>query len=275
MTRKLFLILLIVGCCITSFAGKKVLYFTHEPGRWHKYTPQLAEFKAIAKEAGWEMTASTGSYQEQINKLKEKDFAKGYDAIIYNFCFAGSKDLEACANLIKQTEENGVPCMLIHCSMHSWWSTYKRGKVPVGVNKGKAEAKLVKEWKKNHPNEKFPVWGDFTGVASTSHGPKLPVKAVAIKKDHPALKDFKDYTTSSPKSELYNNFYITEDTIPLVKGIQVVGKDKKEVEAVIMWEAPRGKGRLIGLTLGHSVDELKDEGFKTLVKGGLNYLMKK
>ena len=109
MTRKIVLILIVALSSFTAFGGKKVLYFTHEPGRWHKYTPQLAEFKAIAKEAGWEMTTSTGSYDEQIKKLREKDFAKGYDAIIYNFCFAASKDLEACANLIKQTEENGVP----------------------------------------------------------------------------------------------------------------------------------------------------------------------
>ena len=268
MTRKLFLLILMCGCLTTAFAGKKVLYFTHEPGRWHKYTPQLAEFKAIAKEAGWEFTASTGSYDEQIKKLRETDFAKKYDAVIYNFCFAASKDLVACANLIKQTEVNGVPCMLIHCSMHSWWGTYKNGKEAVGVGKGKADPKLLADWKKNHPNEKFPVWGDFTGVASTRHGPKKPVKAEPIKKDHPALKNFKGYTTSA-NTELYNNAYITDDVIPLVKGIQ--GK----AEAVIMWEAPRGKSKIIGFTLGHSTDDLKDEGFKTLVIDGLNYLMKK
>ena len=158
--------------------------------------------------------------------------------------------------------------MLIHCSMHSWWGTFKNGKEAVGVSKAKADPKLVAEWKKNHPKEKFPVWGDFTGVASTKHGPKQPIKVEGIKTDHPALKNFKNYTTSA-KTELYNNYYITDDTVPLVKGIQ--GK----AEAVIMWEAPRGKGKVIGLSLGHSVDDIKDAGFKALVIDGINYLMKK
>ena len=45
-----------------AIAGKKVLYFTHEPGRWHKYTTQLQIFRQIAKKAGWELVRE-GKYE--------------------------------------------------------------------------------------------------------------------------------------------------------------------------------------------------------------------
>ena len=266
--KVLLLIFILANIACATAAPKKVLYFTHEPGRWHKYTPQLAEFQKIAKEAGWELTVSTGTHNDQIKKLRDKDYSKGFDAIVYNFCFAGTKDLEACSNLIKQTEVNGVPAMLIHCSMHSWWATYRNGGAPVGVSKAKASPKLIEAWKKAHPKEKFPVWGDFTGVASTKHGPRKPVKVVNVNKSHPALKNFKDYTTKA-NTELYNNFYVTKDVIPLCEGVQ--GKAK----AIIMWEAPRGKSSIIGLTIGHSVEDFSDAGFKVLLIDGLNYLMAK
>ncbi|MCM8533949.1 MAG: ThuA domain-containing protein [Lentisphaeraceae bacterium] len=260
-------------------AEKKVLYFTHEPGRWHKYTPQISEFKDIGKEAGWNVTISTGEHKEQLNKLKVKDYAKGFDAVVYNFCFASDHDLDACSNLMKQTKENGVPAMLVHCSLHSFWPTYKQGKKK-GVlgesykGKAKPKADLVKKWKESHPNEEFPAWGDFTGVASFRHGPHLPLTTSKIKADHPALKDMPETYTTTGKTELYNNVYVTDDVVPILKGKQTL-KDGKVDEAIVMWEVPRGKSKVIGLTLGHSVTDWKDKEFRGLVINGLNYLMMK
>ena len=144
MTRKLFLILLVLGCAFTSMAGKKVLYFTHEPGRWHKYAPQKEVFIKVAKEAGWDLTVSTGDHDPQIVALRNPKLTEGYDAVVYNFCFAKSEDLEAAANVIAQTKENGVPAMVIHCSMHSFWATFK------GKEQGKATIKggLKEKWEK-------------------------------------------------------------------------------------------------------------------------------
>ena len=68
-------------------APKKILYFTHEPGTYHRYTPQLAIFRELAQRAGWELTVNTGDHEAQIKKLRTPDFGKGYDAIVYNFCF--------------------------------------------------------------------------------------------------------------------------------------------------------------------------------------------
>ena len=107
--------------------AKSVLYVTHEPGRYHKYTPQLAAFKEIGEKAGWKVTVMTGTYDEQLVKLRNPDFGKGYDAIVYNFCFAKSNDLEAAnsnydiADLFKGHEvpkEKGIAWGVIDVHSH-------------------------------------------------------------------------------------------------------------------------------------------------------------
>ncbi|MDA0766594.1 MAG: ThuA domain-containing protein [Verrucomicrobia bacterium] len=261
---------LVMLASAAAWAGKtKVLYVTHEPGTFHKYTPQMAIFKEIGEKAGWEVTVMTGEHEAQIEKLRTKDFAKGYDAVVYNFCFAGSRDLEAAANIMEQTRVNGVPALLIHCAMHCWWDTYRNGAAgAIGADyKGEAKAKpeLVEEWNKTHPDKGFPAWGDFTGVASARHGAKKPITMSIITKDHPITKRFPDgFTTGN--TELYNNIYMVEGVVPLIKGVQ--GED----EAVVVWTCPQGKSQVMGLSTGHDVGDWKAEPFQNLIIDGINHL---
>jgi hypothetical protein len=271
------LCLLLVGTMsVAKAAPTKVLYFTHEPGRWHKYTPQMKIFKELGQKAGWQVTFDTGTYDGQIKKLAASDdYAKDYDAIVYNFCFAGSKDIEAAGNLMKQTREHGVPALLIHCAMHSWWPTYKNGKTGAigGDYKGKAKAdpKLVAQWKKDHPGKTFPAWGDFTGVASHRHGPKKPIKLTAVPKNkkHPALRRFPAAGFSTGNTELYNNAYVLDAVVPLIMGKQGNSKD-----TIVVWTCPQGKSQVMGLSTGHDVNDWKAEPFLNLIEDGINYLAK-
>lgn len=270
------LTLALIVSSVSAFAAGKVLYVTHEPGKWHKYTPQLQIFKEqIAAKAGWDITVMTGTYDGLIEKLKKKNFAKGYDAIVYNYCLAESEDLDACFNVMRQTRGLGVPAMLIHCSMHSWWGTYKTGeKGAIGENyKGQALAKpdLVAKWKETHEKARFPAYGDFTGVASVKHGPKLPITLHKVG-DHPATKDLEDgYIT--PKTELYNNQYVLKKVVPILKGSQ-----EGQEDAIVMWTFPQGKSQIMGLSLGHGAvgdgpDEWETPEFQGLVINGVNYLI--
>ncbi len=252
-----------------AMAGKKVLYFTHEPGRWHKYTAQLEIFRQIAKKADWELTVMSGQHEPQITKLRTPDFGKGYDAIVYNFCFAKSRDLEAQANLVAQTREHGVPALLIHCAMHSWWPSYKDGKPgaigPDYKGKAKGDPKLVAEWRKKHGKKPFPAWGDFTGVASGRHGPKQPIVLQRVG-SHAATKSFpKEFTTG--KTELYNNIYVLDEVVPLIQGKQGNAK------AIVMWLCPQGKSQVMGLTVGHDMGDWATDEYRGLITDGVNYLM--
>ncbi|MEE2639842.1 MAG: ThuA domain-containing protein, partial [Planctomycetota bacterium] len=202
-------------------------------------------------------------------RMKEKDFGKGYDAIVYNFCLAHVTDLEATANVIRQTRENGVPAFLIHCSMHSFWSTFRyRDKQKV----------LMEQWQEKYPDREFPNWGKFTGVASTGHGPNYPITTTRLV-DHPATRGVAGgYVT--PPTELYNNHFVTEGTTPLLLGRQSYerklkdGTTKKiETESVIMWVSRQGKSRVMGLTIGHGDADLRSKGFQSLLIDGVNWMV--
>ena len=279
LNRLLTLSILSLALAVSSVSvlgAGKILYVTHEPGQWHKYTPQLKVFKEqIAKKAGWDITIMTGDYDSLIEQLKKRNFAKGYDAIVYNYCLAKSTDLDAAANVMRQTRNGGVPAMLIHCSMHSWWDTYKTGeKGALGEGyKGKALAtpEIAKKWKAENGDKRFPAYGDFTGVASVRHGKKLPITLHKVG-DHPATKDLKEgYKT--PNTELYNNEYVLKRVVPIIMGSQEGEKD-----AIVMWACPQGKSQVMGLSLGHGAvgdgpDEWETPEFQNLVINGVNYLI--
>ena len=217
-----------------AMAGKKVLYFTHEPGRWHKYTAQKKIFEQIGKKAGWEVTVMSGDHDGQIAKLRTPDFAKGYDAIVYNFCFAHSKDLEAQANLVAQTREHGVPAMLIHCAMH----TYRAAS--------------------------FDDWRKFLGVTSRrhEHQSEYPVKKVI--KNHPILKGMPD-DWKTPKDELY----VVDKLWPGAKALATSISERNKKEHAVIWTHQHGKARVFGTTYGHSDATFRDPVFLNYVSRGL------
>ncbi len=265
--RRLCLALLALCLALPALAGNRVLYVTHEPGRWHDYSAQLAAFRGLARDAGWELSVATGDVDDTMAFLRSEDFAVGQDAIVYNFCFADSRDLEAMTNLIAQTEQHGVPALLVHCAMHSWWDTFKKGKPIPGNTLGKARAhrKVLKRWQASHTDTPLPAWGDFTGVASTRHGPKEPIALRAAGVELPAGLLPEGYLTGD--TELYNNHYVTPDVEPLVMGTQ------DDATAIVMWRAPRGKGAVYGLTLGHDDGEWLDPVFLGIVRYGVESML--
>ena len=248
-------------------AQGKVLYVTHEPGRWHDYSQQRQAFEAIAAGAGWQLTVASGDKEAMLAFLRSDAYAAGQDAVVYNFCLADSRDMEAMENLVSQTVEGGVPALLVHCAMHSWWDTFKKGKAIEGNELGLARAnkRLLKSWAKQHPDRPLPAWGDFTGIASTRHGPKKPI-ALKATVEHPLSANLPaDYHTGD--TELYDNHYITPDVVPLIQGTQ--GDD----QAIVAWLALRGESRVMGLTLGHDSAEWEDPVFLQLLENAVNYLI--
>ena len=280
----LLIVSFLVGCSSIS-KPPKVLYVTHEPGKYHDYTAQRKIFEGIAKEAGWDLTVNSNDHDTQLQKLVDPNLTEGYDAVVYNFCFAKSTDLLTTENIIKQTREKGTPAMVIHCSMHSFWATFKEGDPNALGEAYKGQAKPnpeeVKKWRAKYPNRPFPVWGDFTGIASTKHGPKIPMK-VSKCCDHEATKSLSDEGYTTVNAELYNNYYIVDGVTPLLRGTQKgsatkgKGNNKKMVqvddEAIIMWQVPQGKSEVVGLTTGHSTEEWQQKEFQLLIKDAVNYL---
>lgn len=255
----------------------KVLYVTQDNCPYHNYPQQKEEFNKIAStQKHWDVTVLSNNGDALIQHLATNpEFAKGYDVVIYNFCLANSDNLEAPYNIIQQTRKLGVPALLIHGALHSFWPTFKEnGPESVQVEgqseKVRTRKNLLELWNKNHAGEPFPVWPSLTGIGSTAHGPHDFINVKKIKADHEILKGFNEYQTVKV-AELYNN-YINETeaktTIPVLKGIQ------GQAEAVVLWEFPLGTSKAVGFTLGHSVEAWHQEEFQRIIINSVNYLGK-
>jgi len=277
-------------------AQTKVLYVTHEPGKWHKYTPQKEKFLEIAAKNGWKVTVMTGGrYEVEDKMVADADFAKGQDVVVYNICMASCQKLKVPQHIMRQTAEHKVPAFLVHCALHSFWPTYKEGGAgvhPAGAQeKVMAKAELVEKWRAEHGDKPFPAWPNFSGMASTKHGPKEAVQTKQLAKEHPIFEGIPEYKTD-PLAELYNNFITAEmspKTQPLLQGSQtysikpkgnnqagqpegVHAAQMKTDEAVILWEHPYGGSKVLSLTLGHGMEEWNQPEFQALIANSVNYL---
>lgn len=265
-------VFILLVAALPTLAENRVLYVTHEPGTWHDYGAQVVSFRELADAAGWDLTLVTGDLDRLSEFLRTPDYGQAHDAIVYNFCLPDARDLQAMTNLMDQTKRHGVPALLLHCSMHSWWDTFKRGEeIPGHDNHGaRARSSLVDRWRAKNPGEPFPLWGDFTGIASTSHGPKSTIKLTKLV-DHPALLNLPD-NYETPDSELYNNEYTLPQVKPLIRGKQRAFFGAWRAESVVMWEVQRGAGTLMGLTWGHGEKDWNDPVFRQLLTDSVNYL---
>ena len=104
----------------------KVLILT-SPGVYHNYEQQTQTLAyGIAEHANVRFDVSLA----ELERWKTTDFAQGYDVLIYNICMADNQDNALIANLRRQTEQLGVPALVIHCTMHSfrdtnlWWPMF-------------------------------------------------------------------------------------------------------------------------------------------------------
>ncbi len=103
----------------------KVLYVTG--GKYHDYeklTPMIVE--GIKKHANADIDVKWN-----LDCMRDKNFGDGYDAIIYNICFAGDEkkntlppeaDPDLISNALRVTRE-GKPTLMLHCTMHTFMAS--------------------------------------------------------------------------------------------------------------------------------------------------------
>lgn len=181
-----------------------------------------------------------------LNPVYEKtDWAKDYDVIIHDECTSDVKDLAQIKNIL-EPHKNGLPAVLLHCGEHSYRS------------------------------ETFPKttpWFEFTGLASTGHGPQQPIGIAFTDKKQRISKNAMDWTTVN--EELYNNIdgKLLETARPLATGTQKYKNQKGEdVEAnsVVTWvNTYNGKTRVFCTTIGHNNETVQDARYLDMVAKGL------
>ena len=256
----------------------KVLYVTHEPGKYHDYVGQREAFEEIAQTQAWETTILSKDHDELLEYFEaNEDFAKGYDVVIYNICMAKTENTTAAYNVMKQTKEHGVNAFLIHCALHSFWPTFdpkvatdvdRKQLVKKGLGGALVSPRIIKEWEEKHPDKEFPVWGDFCGCASVKHGNKVKVNVTKLI-DHEAAQGVKDKYKIG-KSELYLTYYQLESASVILHGV-----DKQKKSAPVLWEMPVNDAKMMAYSLGHYTAEWKAPDFRSVFTNSVNYLAKK
>jgi len=219
-------------------------------GCCHDYTKQKELLKkGLEARANIEVThveQGARTTNTAIPLYENPEWAKDYDVIIHDECFADVKAVPFIEGILKPHKE-GKPAVLLHCAMHCYRS---------GTD----------------------IWFKFCGIQSSGHGPQLPIAITFTDKEHPSTKGIADWTTI--KEELYNNLKLFETAKVLARGKQVV-KDKegkeKDVDYAVVWtnEYDEKKTRVFATTLGHNNDTVGDPRYLDMVTRGLLWSLDK
>jgi type 1 glutamine amidotransferase len=210
-------------------------------GCCHDYAKQKDILtKGISARANvrWTVAYDPDTGTKHLNPVYEqRDWAKDFDVIVHDECCSDVPDLAA-INRILEPHRQGLPAVVLHCGMHCYRS-------------------------KGYPNTTTP-WFEFTGLASTGHGPQLPIAITFTDKDSPITRGLRDWTTI--KEELYNNY-----TGKLLDTAHALARGKQaKSDFVVVWtNLYRGKTKVFATTLGHNNATVADPRYLDLVTRGL------
>lgn len=217
-------------------APLKVLMFTG--GCCHDYDNQKNVLSAgISERANveWEIIQEGGKgHKHRYAKLLEKDWQVGYDAVVYNICFARETD-EEYIEAITEVHKQGLGAVAIHCTAHSY-----------------------------HWDVETKAWPKFLGVTSRNHGKKHPITMRATAAEHPVMQGF-PYLWTTPQGELYNVNKVWPTATVLADGT-INGGAKRHP---CVWVNAHGEGRVFSTTVGHHNETMMEPLYLDLVARGL------
>jgi type 1 glutamine amidotransferase len=176
---------------------------------------------------------------------EQEDWAAGFDVVVHDECSSDVKDLKIVEKILKP-HRDGLPAVVLHCGIHSY---------------------RTEGYPKSTP------WFDFTGLASTGHGPQAPIDISYLDEEHPVTRGLKNWRTQN--EELYNNSSgkLLETAHPLAVGHQTwKAKDGSDASAtaICVWtNTYNGKTKVFATTLGHNNVTVGDDRYLDLVTRGL------
>ena len=236
----LFALVLLFGCgtgqrTTALKPALKALLITG--GCCHNYDFQLTQLtNAVARFArvDWTIVNEGGSgTRAEISLYSNPNWAKGYDVVVHNECFADTSSPDYIRG-ITSVHETGVPAVVIHCAMH----TYR--------------ASGIDDWRR------------FLGVTSRRHDHQSQYAVRKVKPNHPIVRHLpNDWRT--PKDELYVIEKVWPGATPLATAISEVDGRTYPVA----WINEFGRSRVFGTTFGHSDDTFRDPVFLEMLSRGL------
>ena len=226
----------------TSFADNaaplKVMIVTG--GCCHDYPFQTKAIQDAAASRGvridWTVVNEGGKgTSAQIELYSNPEWAKGFDVVVHNECFAATTDEDYIRSITKAHQE-GTNAVVIHCAMH----TYRDARID--------------------------DWRQMLGVTSRRHEHKSNYLVKNTRPDHPAMRNFpQEWTT--PTDELY----VIEKVWPHTEVLATSVSEKTGDLHPVIWAHQYGKARVFGTTYGHSNETFEDEVFLNVVINGIQW----
>ena len=224
-------------------------------GCCHDYKKQQdLLMKGISARANvqWAVSYDPDTSTKHLNPIyAHDDWAKGFDVVLHDECSSDVRDPKTVDRILKPHRE-GLPGVIVHCGMHCY---------------------RTEGFPKSTP------WFEFTGLASTGHGPQAPIQVSYVDKESPITKGLSDWKTIN--EELYNNSAgkLLETAQPLARGKQMFknknGKERTEQHVVAWTNTYHGKTRVFATTLGHNNGTVADARYLDLVTRGLLWSVNK
>lgn len=239
--RVLFLTAFALGSALTLVAdhhGKKPIKALIITGgcchNYHFQTSAMTEGISKEVDVNWTILHEGGTSKDHHSEFyADPNWAKPYDIVIHNECFAQVTD-ESYIRTVSDGHKNaGTPAIVIHCAMH----TYR----DIEAND----------------------WRQFLGVTSKKHDHQSNYAVKLEKPNHPALKGTpKDWVT--PMDELY----IIEKLWPSATSLASSVSEKDGKAHPVVWVNDFEGTRIFGTTYGHSDDTFRDPVFINLLTQG-------
>ena len=206
-------------------------------GCCHNYTFQTQAIKDAVnkyKQAEWTVVNEGGNgTSATISLYDNPNWAKGYNVVVHNECFADTKDPAYIAKIVAP-HRAGVPAVVIHCAMHSY------------------RALETDEWR------------EFLGVTTRRHDHQSKYPITIVETKHPILKDF-PAIYSTPLDELY----VIEKLWPNAKALATSVSERDKNTYPVIWTNKYGKAKIVGTTFGHSEATFSDPVFVNTVARGI------
>lgn len=215
-------------------------------GPFHDYAAQKAALtEGIGRRANVEWTVyHTGDKGGTAFKMpiyENEDWAKGYDVVVHNECFADVQD-EAFIRKICKAHADGVPAVFVHCCMHTF--------------------RAVKN---------FDEYRKMLGVTTTRHEKSRTLEVKPAGADHPIMKGFPAVFETPVPDEAYVIDKVWPDCTPLATAY---GSETKK-DQPCMWVNRYGKARVFGTTLGHRTEVIASDVYLDTMANGLLWVCDK
>ncbi|REL38078.1 ThuA domain-containing protein [Rhodohalobacter sp. SW132] len=231
---------------ITAHAqSHNVLYVTG--GGHHDYEAQeefLRSELTDRMDISWETDFTAGQDRNDfiIERFNESNWIDGYDAVIYNMCFADVTDNEYIERITQAHYDSGAAAVVLHCAMHTFRD---------------AETE---------------EWDRLIGLDTYYHErQQRSFKIEPINRYHRVMDEFPEVAWVQPVDELYIVTDTYDDLIPLA---EAWGPETEEWHPVL-WLNTYGNARVVGTAAGHNTGVMEDEVFLNFLVNGLEWAFDK